>query len=145
MRGLRSSRGYQAGQVESLQVRTPMKLFSRLLALSSVIFAVICAAPAQQAARILFPVEKDDKWGFIDRTGKIVIPLQFASANDFHEGLALVTANHQTMFIDMTGKTVFMPKFDIVNSFSEGLAAVNIGQKRIPNIGLISDPGKWGY
>jgi len=33
--------------------------------------------------RYSFPVEKDDRWGFIDRTGKIVVPLQFDSANDF--------------------------------------------------------------
>jgi hypothetical protein len=96
-------------------------------------------------SKSLFPVEKDGKFGFIDRTGRVVIPLQFQSANDFHEGLALVTSNGKKMFIDMTGKTVITPQFDIVNDFSEGLAAVNIGQKRIPNLGLISDPGKWGY
>ncbi len=122
-----------------------MKLFRRLLALSSVIFAVICAAPAQPPARILFPVEKDDKWGFIDRTGKIVVPLQFASANDFHEGLALVTANGKKLFIDAAGRVVITPQFDIIHDFSEGLAAVNVGEKRIPNLGLISNPGKWGY
>jgi hypothetical protein len=40
---------------------------------------------------------------------------------------------------------VIKPDFDIVDDFSEGLAAVNIGQRRIPNIGVISNPGKWGY
>jgi hypothetical protein len=40
---------------------------------------------------------------------------------------------------------VITPQFDIVDGFSEGLAAVNIGQTRIPNIGVISNPGKWGY
>src|SRR4029077_13070084 len=40
---------------------------------------------------------------------------------------------------------VITAQFDIVDSFSEGLAAVNIGQTRIPNIGLIPNPGKWGY
>jgi len=122
-----------------------MKLFRRLIALSSVILAVIFTAPAQQPARMLFPVEKDDKWGFIDRTGKIVIPLQFASANDFHEGLALVTANGKRLFIDAAGRMVITPQFDSIHDFSEGVAAVNIGEKRIPNLGLISNPGKWGY
>jgi hypothetical protein len=98
-----------------------------------------------QAPKSLFPVEKDDRWGFIDRTGKIVIPLQFDSANDFHEGLALVTVKGKKLFIDTSGQVVIKPAFDIVDDFSEGHAAVNIGQTRIPNLGLISNPGKWGY
>ena len=99
----------------------------------------------QPESKSLFAVEKDGKFGYIDRAGKIIIPLQFDSANEFHEGLALVTANGKKLFIDTTGSVVIRPNFDIVNNFSEGLAAVNIGQKRIPNLGLISDPGKWGY
>ena len=96
-------------------------------------------------SKSLFPVEKDGKFGYIDRTGKIIIPLQFDGANEFHEGLALVTADGKKLFIDTTGRVVIKPDFDIVDDFSEGVAAVNIGQRRIPNIGVISIPGKWGY
>src|ERR1700704_3111972 len=93
-----------------------------LICLLIVTFLCAFSGRAQQPeSKALFPVEKDGKFGFIDRTGKIVIPLQFDSANDFHEGLALVTSNHKTMFIDMTGKTVVTPH-DIVNNFSECLA-----------------------
>jgi len=99
----------------------------------------------QSSTERLFVVQKDGKSGFIDRTGKVVIPIQFDSANNFHEGLALVTMSGKKAFIDTTGKTVFNAAYDIVNDFSEGLAAVNIGQTRIPNIGLISNPGEWGY
>jgi len=99
----------------------------------------------QSTAERLFLVQKDGKSGFIDRTGKVVIPIQFDSANNFHEGLALVTMSGKKAFIDATGKIVFNAAYDIVDDFSEGLAAVNIGQTRIPNLGLISNPGKWGY
>jgi hypothetical protein len=99
----------------------------------------------QPEGQQLFPVEKDRKFGFIERTGRVVITPQFDSANEFHEGLALVTANGRKLFIDSAGKTVITPQFDIVHNFSEGLAAVNIGETRIPNIGLIANPGKWGY
>jgi hypothetical protein len=105
----------------------------------------IAAQTRTQAAQALFPVEKDSKWGFIDRTGKIVIPLQFDSANDFHEGLALVTTQGKKLFIDGSGRVVFTPQFDLIHDFSEGVAAVNVGETRIPNLGLISNPGKWGY
>src|SRR6266436_599332 len=98
-----------------------------------------------QAPKALFPVEKDNQWGFIDSTGEIVIPLQFDSASNFHEGLALVTAKGKKLFIDATGRIAMTPQFDLVHDFSEGVAAVNIGEKRIPNLGLISNPGKWGY
>jgi hypothetical protein len=106
---------------------------------------LLSAQPPSQSPKTLFPVEQDHKWGFIDRTGKIAIPLQFDSANNFHEGLALVTANGKKLFIDASGEVVIKPEFDIVDDFSEGHAAVNIGQTRIPNLGLISNPGKWGY
>ena len=99
----------------------------------------------QPESKSLFSVERDGKFGYIDRTGKIVITLKFEGANEFHEGLALVTANGKKLFIDTTGRIMIKPDFDIVDDFSEGLAAVNVGQKRIPNIGVISDPGKWGY
>jgi hypothetical protein len=49
------------------------------------------------------PVKKDGKWGYIDTTGKIVIPLQYAGAMTFSEGLAYVTP--PAHFIDVTGKT----------------------------------------
>ncbi len=122
-----------------------MRLRGGIILLISLLALAPMSVVAKQPARALFPVEKDGKCGFIDRTGKVVIALQFDSANDFHEGLALVTANGKKFFIDTTGKIVITPQFDIVYNFSEGLAAVNIGQTRIPNLGLISDPGKWGY
>jgi hypothetical protein len=114
-----------------------------LALLSSASLSIVQPQPPN--AKRLFPVEKDSQWGFIDRTGKIVIPLQFDSANDFHEGLALVTVKGRSLFIDDTGRVVISPQFDIVHEFSEGMAAVNIGETRIPNLGLISKPGKWGY
>lgn len=103
-------------------------------------------APAQpQSASQLIAVEKDGKSGFIDHTGKVVIPFRFDKAYDFHEGLALVTVQGKKSFIDSTGRILFAARYDIIKDFSEGLCAVNIGEKRIANIGLISDPGKWGY
>jgi WG containing repeat len=118
-----------------------MPVPSLLLALALAVTCV-CQEPSTQP---LFTAEKNGKWGFIDRAGKVIIPVQFDSANEFHDGLALVTTVGRKMFIDMSGKTVITAQFDLVENFSEGLAAVNIGQTRIPNIGLIDNPGKWGY
>jgi len=109
------------------------------------LFAVQLCIAQPQFERQLFRIEKDGKSGFIDRTGKVVIPPQFDSVSGFSEGLALATRNGKKFFIDTNGKTAFEARFDIVNNFSEGLAAVNIGQTRIAHIGVIDNPGRWGF
>lgn len=72
----------------------------------------------------LFPVIVDGYYGYMDRTGKIVIQPQFGEAGDFYEGLAKVNKNMKWGFIDKTGKIVIPLKYYAVDNFSEGLAAV---------------------
>ncbi|MFP4107391.1 MAG: WG repeat-containing protein, partial [Phycisphaerae bacterium] len=33
-------------------------------------------------------MEKDGKWGYIDRKGNTVIPFRYALAGEFHKGIA---------------------------------------------------------
>src|ERR1041384_6279820 len=93
----------------------------------------------------LYPVAKDDKWGFIDETGRVVIAPQFESANDFSDGRALVSLHGKGEYIDTRGHLISHPPFDLGGNFSEGLAPINVGQERIPIVGLIKNPGRWGY
>src|SRR2546421_12905534 len=108
----------------NLQRKSDNQLFMRgqkisllLLVSMMLVYAIICQGQSA-GEKTLFPVERDGKWGFVDRTGKLVIPLQFDSANEFHEGLALVTAGKKKLFLDAAGGVVIEPKFDIVNDFS---------------------------
>jgi hypothetical protein len=55
----------------------------------------------------LFPIKQLDKWGFIDRTGKLVIPPQFFHARNFSDGLAPVWLSPRRGYIDKTGKFVW--------------------------------------
>ena len=80
----------------------------------------------------LFPVVVGGKYGYIDKTGKLVINPQFDDAHDFSKGLARVRIGDKWGYIDKTGKYVINPQFDGASDFSEGLAMVWIG-------------GKWGY
>jgi hypothetical protein len=66
------------------------------------------------------------RYGFIDKTGKLVIAAQFESAAPFSEGLAVVSSCDQSFFIDKTGKTVIAKNFKYASSFSGGLARVSI-------------------
>jgi hypothetical protein len=60
----------------------------------------------------LAAVEIDGKWGFIDKTGQMVIQPQFAKPSLFAKpyyfvgGLALVWAGEKWGYIDKTGKYV---------------------------------------
>jgi len=88
----------------------------------------------------LAAVKVNGKWGFIDKTGKIVIKPQFDSERqDFSEGLALVKVNGKWGFIDKMGKMVIKPQFDEAYGFSGGLASVLIGKKR----GYINKKGEY--
>ena len=66
-----------------------------------------------------------DKYGFIDRKGKTVIPPQFDLTYGFSEGLAAVQVGKRWGYIDTTGKMVIAPR-DLwnVKPFHNGLARV---------------------
>lgn len=60
----------------------------------------------------LVAVKLNGKWGFIDKSGKIVIESKFDSGGHFSEGLAGVGLNGKWGFIDKNGEFVIEPKFD---------------------------------
>jgi hypothetical protein len=68
------------------------------------------------------------KFGYIDKTGTVVIAPHFFVAQDFSEGLAAVrveeTVDSKFAYIDRSGHTVIAPRFHQAGPFSEGLAAV---------------------
>ena len=66
----------------------------------------------------------ESKYGFIDKSGKVVIEPQFDDAGGFSEGLARVEKDGKWGFIDKSGKVVIEPQFDEVGDFSEGFGKV---------------------
>lgn len=89
----------------------------------------------------LYPVMVDDKYGYIDETGKVVIEPQFDIAMPFSEGLAPVSDYLLVNwgYIDKTGTFVIKPQFVLAEAFSDGLASVMIGNKG----GYIDKTGKF--
>ena len=79
-------------------------------------------------------VKNNGKWGFIDKTGKVIVPLQFDLVGYFNEGLAYVKVNEKYGFINEYGSMVITPTFDDAVSFENGFAMVWLdGKKSIIN------------
>jgi len=81
----------------------------------------------------------NQKYGFIDHTGKIIIPAEFDYATEFSEGLSLFRTGIQLGYIDKTGKILIKKSFDYAYSFHNGLAMV-YEQDRL---GYIDQTGKF--
>lgn len=77
-------------------------------------------------------VNTEGKFGFVDKTGKMIINPQFESANSFSEGLAVIKQNDKYGFIDKTGKIVINTQFEEVSDFKNGKARFKNGKQ-------------WGY
>jgi hypothetical protein len=88
----------------------------------------------------LFPVMDGGKGGFIDRTGKIIIPLCFDAVGDFSEGLARFERDKRWGYIDKSGAVVIEPTFLWAQEFSEGLARVQVS-----GLDARSIDGRWGF
>lgn len=82
----------------------------------------------------LCAIQRNQLWGFIDTTGRIVIDFRFRSNSfeipAFHEGKCCVCIQTETeelkrLYIDKTGKALFPDQeFSAITAFSNGLAIV---------------------
>lgn len=69
---------------------------------------------------------KKGKWGYIDKTGKQIIPLKYAAApGPFSEGLAWVREGRYYQYVDKTGKVVLSADYRTARTFSRGVAQVS--------------------
>ena len=95
----------------------------------------------------LAAVKLNNKWGFIDKTGREVILRKYDFARDFSEGMACVELNNKWGFIDKTGREVIPCIYDGVYAFNEGLAEVKLNNKIgfIDKSGDIKIPCKYEY
>ena len=69
-------------------------------------------------------VKKNNKYGYINKLGKEVIPCQYDEVFDFNEDLAVVRKNNKYGYINKLGRVVIHYQFDEAYKFSNGLAIV---------------------
>jgi hypothetical protein len=106
--------------------------------------ALAAASPARadDVPGPLFPVHKDGKWGYIDRSGRVVIELKFGGAERFSDGLAAVVLDGKHGYVDRTGRMALEPEQEpdgaVHRRFADGRAAV----RKAGAIGFIDRSGK---
>ncbi len=92
------------------------------------------------AAFSTFDTNLNEKWGFVDKTGKIVIPPNFENVGDFNVGFCKVQVeNGKWGYINRSGRMVIPAKYDYADNFSNKLAVVTVENK----YGIIDRNGKF--
>ena len=74
----------------------------------------------------LINVAKAGKWGYIDKTGKIMIPFQYDHASAFYKNATLVKKNNEWFYINRQGKKIPEPQL-IESSSSKELPPIRPG------------------
>lgn len=88
----------------------------------------------------LFPVQVNEKWGYMNDEGKMAIQAAYDNGSDFSGGFATVSKGKQFMIIDTKGKeTAIEGDIIDVKEFSEGLAPIRMADKKF---GFVNTKGK---
>ena len=77
-------------------------------------------------------IQQNEKWGFINKNGDLVINAEFDTAYKFCNERALVKMESKWGFIDKQGRIAITLKYEAAHSFQEDLAGVKLN-------------GKWGF
>lgn len=84
-------------------------------------------------------IKAGNRYGFIDRTGKIVIPVKYDSMpGSFYNGESMISIIGGYIRIDRKGTITYDSRFEEVGNFHEGLATVKKNKK----MGFINEEGK---
>lgn len=70
----------------------------------------------------LATVMKDQKYGFIDKGNKLIVPFVYTSVTDFENGRSIVEIDGKFGMIDRSGKLILPIVFDDIGGLSNGLA-----------------------
>ncbi len=94
-------------------------------------FVSIMLVSVSSFSQQLYPFPQNGKWGYIDKTGKIVVQAIYNSAGYFVEDMAKIAKINDRNeylygFIDISGREVIPPKFITVSDFDGGSARVKI-------------------
>ncbi|MCK9639440.1 MAG: WG repeat-containing protein [Prolixibacteraceae bacterium] len=102
------------------------------------IICFILAGTAAQAQLAPFYSATNNKYGYKDGAGKIVVEPRYDLAYPFTEGIAAVRLAGKYGYLDGRGKEIVAPKYDFTWHFIGGFAAV----KLVDKFGFIDKTGR---
>jgi hypothetical protein len=73
----------------------------------------------------LAPVKQNNLWGFVDKTGKLLVPCRYKEVHNFSDGKAAVKRDKYWGYINTTGKELGLANIKQAGDFSQGLAIVD--------------------
>src|SRR5262245_30664344 len=91
---------------------------------------------------MLYPVKDDDQWGYIDRYGTNIVPLNYSYSEEFGEGKGALFDHDSRLFrVDSQGKVTMLQENvqPAWAPFSEGAIVLERDERQ----GLLSDDGEW--
>ena len=89
----------------------------------------------------LYPLQIGYKnWGYVNKSGRVVIEPIFQNAEFFHGNLARVRIDRKWGVIDKTGRFVIAPQYEEIGHFRDGLACVRV--QKNGKTGFINEAGK---
>lgn len=106
--------------------RNKIKFFQYYVLITVIIPCTFFFISCDNKSQLLL-ICQNGKYGFMDKTGKVVIHPQFDCAADFCDGLARVKIGEKYGYIDESGLLVIKPQFDEAYDFSDGRAIIRIG------------------
>ena len=68
--------------------------------------------------------KQDEKYGYIDKTGQVVIPAQYDYCDSFNDGMAVIQENGNYGYINTNGEVVIPSKYYEADRFYNGIARV---------------------
>lgn len=86
----------------------------------------------------LIKVKKEDKYGFIDKDGKMSVSIEYDEAYQYEKDIIIVLKNGKYGIINSKGEEIAPLQYDEIVGFFEGLSAVKKGTKW----GFINKEGK---
>ncbi len=69
-------------------------------------------------------VRQNKKWGYIDTTGSVIIPLKYNEVENFSDDMARVRVGQKWGLLHKSGKVIIKPTFQQIGEFINGKAKV---------------------
>lgn len=87
--------------------------------------------------------DENSLWGYMDKTGHVVIPPKYECARPFSEGLSIAYTHEECHIINIAGEVVAtLPADYMLKNYSEGLAFFTMENDSVYQLGLLDRNGK---